>query len=471
MKALETLKVSFPATATTTGSSTSFRSSSHLWHQARRKKPSATATTASTSSNSNSNGNGRGQQSGSSIFSFVSLSACLPCLTTKLNPTKTTTTTTSTANPSPSPTEQEQQSLSFPNRIVEYPSSRRSSGGTIRKPELAKAAPRPPPSPTSTTKQLELDDDSRPVTTTTSLPPLSPPAPQPTPDPITMADRTLQQILSQLRSNPGLAYAEANSLLSRAKIALLQLRAATPGAAGVSPAHLALARDVYEQGALFSIRARNPDAFTRYVSQLQPFYELPATGGGAEGERNKVTGLYLLLLLTQGRYSEFHSELETLSTRAKEGGGAGEIENDRFLGYPIKLERWLMEGSYDRVWKSMKSREVPSEEYGVFSEILTSQIRSEIASSSERAYPSLPLSSTKSLLFLDSEGAVVDFARHRGWLVRDGHIYFPASASSAESGEGLVLPDDNDAAGDEKEFSRMVIENALGYARELETIV
>ncbi|OTA65951.1 26S proteasome non-ATPase regulatory subunit Rpn12 [Hypoxylon sp. EC38] len=267
-----------------------------------------------------------------------------------------------------------------------------------------------------------------------------------------MADRTLQQILTQLRSNPGAPYSEASSLLSKAKILLLQLKAATP-TSGTNPAHLSLARDIYEQGALFSIRARNPDAFTRYVSQLQPFYELPSTAANA-AERNKVTGLYLLLLLTQGRYAEFHSELETLSTRAKESG-QGEIENDRFLGYPIKLERWLMEGSYDRVWKAMKSREVPSEEYGVFSEILTSQIRSEIASSSERAYPSLPLSSTKSLLFLDSEGAVVDFARQRGWLVRDGQIYFPSSAATTDG----------------ESFSRMVIENVLGYARELETIV
>ena len=79
---------------------------------------------------------------------------------------------------------------------------------------------------------------------------------------------------------------------------------------------------------------------------------------------------YLLLLLTQGRYAEFHSELESLGTR--EGGGAGDdVEGDRYLGYPIRLERWLMEGSYDRVWKAMKSREVPSEEYGVFSEVST----------------------------------------------------------------------------------------------------
>ncbi|KAI2602666.1 SAC3/GANP/Nin1/mts3/eIF-3 p25 family-domain-containing protein [Hypoxylon sp. NC1633] len=283
-----------------------------------------------------------------------------------------------------------------------------------------------------------------------------------------MADRTLQQILNQLRSNPGLPYQEASSLLSKAKITLLQLKAATPGTPGTSPQHLSLAQDIYEQGALFSIRARNPDAFSRYVSQLQPFYEQPSASvpNSAPDDRNKVTGLYLLLLLTQGRYAEFHSELETLGTRAKESG-AGEIEGDRFLGYPIKLERWLMEGSYDRVWRAMKNREVPSEEYGVFSEILTSQIRSEIASSSERAYPSLPLSSTKSLLFLDSEGAVVEFARHRGWIVRDGQIYFPTSAATIE-GEGIVVGEDDEG---EKDFSRMIIENTLGYARELETIV
>ncbi|KAI0404095.1 SAC3/GANP/Nin1/mts3/eIF-3 p25 family-domain-containing protein [Xylaria palmicola] len=278
-----------------------------------------------------------------------------------------------------------------------------------------------------------------------------------------MAERSLQQILSQLKSHPNAPYNEASKLLSKAKIALLQLKAVTPSPA-TPPAHLALAREVYEAGALFSIRAKNAEAFTRYVSQLQPFYELAddnadadgGSGSGGEGEnRNKVTGLYLLLLLTQGRYAEFHSELEALSTRAH---GSEGIERDRYLGYPIKLERWLMEGSYDRVWKAMKSREVPSEEYGVFSEILTSQIRSEIASSSERAYPSLPLSSTKSLLFLDSEGAVVDFARHRGWVVRDGQIFFPA-AEGAEDG------------GDEKDLSQMVIENTLGYARELETIV
>ncbi|KAG7112857.1 26S proteasome regulatory subunit rpn12 like protein [Verticillium longisporum] len=275
-----------------------------------------------------------------------------------------------------------------------------------------------------------------------------------------MAERALQQILSQLQAQgSSLSYADASAQLSKAKLALLKLNALTPSPT-TPAAHLALARDLYEKGALASIRARNPDAFTRYVHQLQPFYDLgPDALRPNPAERNKITGLYMLLLLTQGRYAEFHSELESLATR--DGGGDAEaVEGDRYLGYPIRLERWLMEGSYDRVWKAMKSREVPCEEYSVFSEILTSQIRSEIASSSERAYPSLPISSTKSLLFLDSEGAVIEFAKHRGWLIRDGNIYFPDTAEASAEEGGL-----------QKELSKMVIENTLGYARELETIV
>ncbi|KAI0382579.1 SAC3/GANP/Nin1/mts3/eIF-3 p25 family-domain-containing protein [Hypomontagnella monticulosa] len=411
-------------------------SSSHLWQQARESV----------------------RKCGSWRFSFVSLSACLPCLIPKR-------TTPLSSNP------QEQTTPISPSiRQIEIPSnpSIRPPGGTIPIPELAKAPKPPPPEPEPEPNNIAITTGEAITPSTSPASPLSPPPLQLS----DMADRALQQILTQLRSNPSAPYSEASSLLSKAKIALLQLKAATPGTPGVSQQNLTLARDVYEQGALFSIRARNPDAFTRYVAQLQPFYELfpssSGSGGDGEDQRNKITGLYLLLLLTQGRYAEFHSELETLGTRAEGGGGAGEIEGDRYLGYPIKLERWLMEGSYDRVWKAMKSREVPSEEYGVFSEILTSQIRSEIASSSERAYPSLPLSSTKSLLFLESEGAVVEFAHHRGWLVRDGQIYFPSSAATAD-GEAVAAGAEEE--GDEKEFSRMVIENALGYARELETIV
>jgi 26S proteasome regulatory subunit N12 len=64
------------------------------------------------------------------------------------------------------------------------------------------------------------------------------------------------------------------------------------------------------------------------------------------------------------------------------------------------------------------------------------------------------------LLFLDSEGAVISFAQSRGWLIKDGRIYFPNQSLKAV-----------DEQGNEKELSQMAIENTLGYARELETIV
>jgi 26S proteasome regulatory subunit N12 len=214
-----------------------------------------------------------------------------------------------------------------------------------------------------------------------------------------MADRELTTLLTHLKSNPTAPYTETSALLSRAKLLLLQLNALTPSPS-TPPQLLALARETYEQGALASIRAKNPDAFTRYVAQLRPFYELQGPGennAASGGERNKITGLYLLLLLTQGLYGEFHSELEALAAMgnaaAVGGGGAGgaaatlggrrpsvDVEGDRYLGYPIRLERWLMEGSYDRVWKAMKKGEVPCEEFGVFSEVcLVLSIRSPFA--------------------------------------------------------------------------------------------
>lgn len=93
-------------------------------------------------------------------------------------------------------------------------------------------------------------------------------------------------------------------------------------------------------------------------------------------------------------------------------------------------------------------------------QVLINTIRSEIASCSERAYPSLPISNAKNLLFLDSEGAVVQFAQARGWAAKDGRIYFPQQEEEMMAAEKDVMSS-----------SGTVIENTLGYARKLETIV
>ncbi|KAL5365735.1 peptidase S8/S53 domain-containing protein [Aspergillus floccosus] len=254
-----------------------------------------------------------------------------------------------------------------------------------------------------------------------------------------------------------------NDILSRAKRALLLQNALIP-TPSTSPELIAVAREVLELGALAAIRQTDAPTFTRYYQQLQPFYDLErdSTNAGKvdfqTSQRSKITGLYLLLLLSMGDSTSFHTVLEGLVEEASLKGKS--VEDDPFIKYPVDLERNLMEGSYDKVWRETNSERVPSGEFALFSSVLVGTIRSEIADCSEKAYPSLPISNAKNLLFLESEGAVIEFAQQRGWVLRDGRIYFPVEPEAAARSEKDILV-----------ASGTIIENAIGYARELETIV
>lgn len=183
-----------------------------------------------------------------------------------------------------------------------------------------------------------------------------------------MAEKELQDVLKQLHQClQSHKYQQSTALLSRAKVALLRLNALIP-ADSTPRKSLLLARETLELGALHSIRLKDPVSFTRYFQQLQPFYSLPENVLPKEsGNASKITGLYLLLLLSDGDYAGFHTLLETLEVAAAQTGKG--LEDDAFVQYPIRLERALMEGSYDRVWGETKSERVPSEEFGLFSEV------------------------------------------------------------------------------------------------------
>ncbi|USP75231.1 hypothetical protein yc1106_02505 [Curvularia clavata] len=326
--------------------------------------------------------------------------------------------------------------------------ARRSS----KRPKLPLAATNTPTTTTITTSPSRLQP-TQPVSNPTSI---SSSYEKPA-SPYIMAEKELCSVLSQLHQTlKSHNYQQSTSLLSKAKLSLLHLNALIPSES-TPRKHLQLARETLELGAIISIRLKDTESFTRYFQQLQPFYALPETVLPSEGSNlSKVTGLYLLLLLSEGDYAGFHTLLETLEVAAAQAGA--KLEADQFIQYPVRLEQALMEGSYDKVWVETKSERVPGEEFGLFTEILIGTIRKEIASCSERAYPSIPISDAKSLLFLDSEGSVVNFARESGWLVKDGRIYFPQQEDDYVSKDILVTSD-------------QVIENTLGYARELETIV
>lgn len=260
-----------------------------------------------------------------------------------------------------------------------------------------------------------------------------------------MADKELQNIAASLkRSFIAKDYRTIASHLTAAKIALLQRNALIPNPA-TPKAILPLARDILEIAALASIHLNDESAFGRYYAQLQPFYDDDQNISPPSSNKSKLIGLHLLLLLSNNDIAEFHTALETL---------VGVAEDDVFIQYPVMLERWLMEGSYDKVWNATKSTQVPSEEYSLFTKILVNTIRNEIAMCSEKAYPSIPVVNGINLFFLDSERAVVEFAREKGWDIRDGRIYFPEESES----KGVLQ-------------AGAIIENTVLYAKELETIV
>ena len=166
-----------------------------------------------------------------------------------------------------------------------------------------------------------------------------------------------------------------NSLLGRAKIALLQHNALIP-TPSIDPKLFSLARVVLELGALASIRQQDAQSFTRYYQQLQPFYDIERYSEENPGssqvdirnsQRSKITGLYLLLLLSMGNSTGFHTVLEGLVEEASLKGK--KVEDDPYVKYPVELERNLMEGSYDKVWAETKSERVPSEDFGLFSNV------------------------------------------------------------------------------------------------------
>lgn len=59
---------------------------------------------------------------------------------------------------------------------------------------------------------------------------------------------------------------------------------------------------------------------------------------------------------------------------------------------------------------------------------------------------------------------MVEFAKARGWALKDGRIYFPVQQEQQE-------PSAVQKTGDISLTTGGVIENAIGYARQLETIV
>ncbi|KAF5321098.1 hypothetical protein D9619_000770 [Psilocybe cf. subviscida] len=235
------------------------------------------------------------------------------------------------------------------------------------------------------------------------------------------------------------------AVLPKLKIGLIEAGLLIPQGA-LNLGDLVVAREILEIGAFVSIRTRDVPSFDRYFAQLQTFYTDYSESVPPSKREYPIRGLNLMRLLTQNRIADFHTTLESIDTEV--------IAENPFIKHPVNLERWLMEGSYSKVWNARE--EAPAEEYKFFVDSLMGTIRNEIASCEEVAYESLPLKDAGTLLFFPNQGELLTFAQKRGWQVdlTGGTILFKRKGE-----EKMEIP------------KQRLIAASLAYARELEQIV
>lgn len=277
-----------------------------------------------------------------------------------------------------------------------------------------------------------------------------------------MPNQLLAQGLTQLQQSFDAGdLATTGKLLTQSKIALAKAGLLHPSS-DQDEADLLAARSVLEIGAFYSLKVRDVPAFQRYESMLGIYYRDFKSTLAPSTSQPPLLGLSLLSLLASSRIADFHTVLETLDEK---------MMDDVYVRWPIDLERWLMEGSYTKVWRARER--VPREEYGVLLEGLVGTIRNEIASCHEKAYTILPLTDATRLLFFQNESEAIEFGKGRGWSF---------SPTTREFGLARVLSNPESSFIDGPEGSRTVtvdgplakdriIKTALEYAVELEAIV
>ncbi|KJE95469.1 hypothetical protein CAOG_005917 [Capsaspora owczarzaki ATCC 30864] len=199
-------------------------------------------------------------------------------------------------------------------------------------------------------------------------------------------------------------------LLIQLKIALTEL-SFLPTAGVQSAEELLLAREVLEIGALHSIAVGDFAAFDRYAVQLRTYYFDYAAAIPTSSQRSLLLGLHLLRLLSQQQIGDFHVALERLNSVT--------LTSDPFVRFPIALEQHIMEGLDHQVFAAVQN--VPHPSYVPFMEQLLQTLRSNAESDKLK------------LSVGDARKLAAKIELH--------------------------------------DYSAQVIQNALGYAKELERIV
>lgn len=240
----------------------------------------------------------------------------------------------------------------------------------------------------------------------------------------------------------------ACTLLSQLKVKLTEFQSLPPlfRQTKMAAQELVLARNIFEHAVVLSIMTEDQEAFERHFLQLKPYYTDTRDLIPQSPEEYPILGLNLLRLLVQNRIAEFHTELELLSPEALDNA---------CIKYAVELEQSFMEGAYNRVLSARQA--IPHDTYAYFMDLLAKTVRDETAGCSEKAYDYLSFTDARKMLMFSSDQELVAYAseEHPEWEIRNACVYF----QRVKETPCKEIP------------SLQLINQTLGYARELERIV
>ena len=223
-----------------------------------------------------------------------------------------------------------------------------------------------------------------------------------------------------------------------------------PSAAAGSPTaqqEITIAREALERAVLLCARSKQLDDFDAYYSQLLVYYrDVKCASVPASPVQMLVTGLNLVRLLVGKRTAEFHSVLEQIP-RAD--------HTNMYIKYPAQLERYLMEGSYNKLLSARGL--APANEFVPIVELLESTVRSEVLECIPKTYTSITVPQAQKLLMLGSAAEVETAAARQGW---------PRS----EDGQSFVFVENTAASKKEIPFGE-VLRFDIQFAADLQRVV
>ncbi|RHY52311.1 hypothetical protein DYB34_004635 [Aphanomyces astaci] len=229
---------------------------------------------------------------------------------------------------------------------------------------------------------------------------------------------------------------EAKDILRNLKIALIQLPSLPPTTTESPTAvqERKLARDVLESATIMSVKEEDIPAFERNITQLKVYYNsfgysylralaismlmLPISSDQLPKSplHYPLLGTRLLHLLVENRMAEFHGEVHTCP----------EGRADPNIAFSMKLEQYLMEGSYNKVLEARTNE--PNPYFKWFMSQLLQTVREAIADCAEVAYPSLAVADAAKMLIFASlpEFQAYVVANKPEWTVTGDVVWFQA---------------------------------------------